>query len=184
MGNFYDDAKYGVVTRKWFGLTKKLGGDCAAGYTFTGSGTTISHVARWYPMGPINVQKIGFMVLATLATTGNATRAVLTSKHQIKFYHGAAGARTTLIGTTHIQVGDASSTLHARQAQYSIASNESPTAANRTIAAGNTLTIYAATPTSDDGTAAAAVGTLSSLGTVAFFIDYIPSYDSNYDATQ
>lgn len=182
MGNFYDDSKYGVVTRKWFGLTKKHGGDCADGYTFTGSGSTVTHLARWYPKGPIKVTKLGFMVLATLATTGNATRAVLTTKHQVKFYHGAAAARTTLIGTTHIQVGDASTTAHARTALYGIGSNESPTVANQTIAAGNALKIYVATPTSDDGTAAAAVGTLSSLGTVAFFIDYIPSYGSQWDS--
>ena len=182
MGNTYDDSKYGVITRKWFGLTKKHGGDCADGYEFTGSGSTISHVARWYPKGPIRVTKMGLKILATLATTGNSTRAVLTTKHPIRFYHGAAGARTTLIGTTHIQVGDASTTLHARQAIYAIASNESPTVGNETIAAGNSLTIYAATPMSDDGTAAAAVVTLASLGTVAFFIDYVPSYSANWDA--
>ena len=41
MSNFYDDSKFGMVNRKWFGLTKKHGGDCAAGYTF---GTTDAKV--------------------------------------------------------------------------------------------------------------------------------------------
>src|SRR3990167_6113783 len=67
MSNFYEDSKFGVITRKWFGLTKKLGGDVAAGYTLaTTDATVISHLARWYPRGPIKILKMGSFVLATL----------------------------------------------------------------------------------------------------------------------
>jgi len=67
MGGSYDDAKYGVINRKWFGLTKKHGGDAADGYTFaTTDATVIEHVARWYPKGPIDIVKFGAKVLASI----------------------------------------------------------------------------------------------------------------------
>jgi hypothetical protein len=65
--NTYDDAKYGIIERKWFGLTKKLGGETAAGFTLgTTDATAVSHLARWYPKGPILLVKAGSFTLATL----------------------------------------------------------------------------------------------------------------------
>jgi len=178
--DFYEDSKYGVINRKWFGLTKKAGGDCAAGYTFSGSGSSITHLARWYPRGPIEVIKAGFRVLATLATAANATGGAVRSKHQVKYYKSTSGAMASVMATNHIQVGDASPTAHPRPGLWSIASTGAIRSGN-VVDAGQFVSIYVATPTSDDGTMAAAVGTLSDGGTLAFFIDYVPHYSSKWD---
>lgn len=62
----YDDAKFGVVQRRWFGLTKKCGGETAAGFTMTADATMVT---RWYPKGPCYITKLGVQHLATQGGT-------------------------------------------------------------------------------------------------------------------
>jgi hypothetical protein len=62
--SFYDDAKYGVIERQWFGLTTKHGGQANAPITF--NETAAYKVTRWYPKGPIKIKKFGLRVLATM----------------------------------------------------------------------------------------------------------------------
>lgn len=59
----YDDGKFGVVERKWFGLSSKHGGD---GAVVTFNETEANAVTRWYPRGPIHIEKWGVKTLATL----------------------------------------------------------------------------------------------------------------------
>jgi hypothetical protein len=60
----YSNAQYGVIERQWFGLSKVMGGECAAGFTFNETEATI--VKRWYPRGPIQLLKLGVLTLGTL----------------------------------------------------------------------------------------------------------------------
>lgn len=151
MSNFYDDSKFGVIERKWFGLTKKHGGDVASGYTFaTTDATVISQVARHYPKGPIAIQKAGSYVLATIGGGG-------TIFDQIP-------ARISINGTNKStlewNIPDAG-------APYSIASVV-PTA-EVVVDAGSYIGIETATPESANGT----IGSTATVtGSVAFFIDY------------
>lgn len=64
MGAFYDDAKFGVIERVWFGLTTKHGGEASAPLTFNESEG--NKVSRWYPKGPIIIKSFGLRVLATM----------------------------------------------------------------------------------------------------------------------
>lgn len=59
----YSDGKYGVIERHWFGLTKKAGGNSADGFTL--NETEGTKVTRFYPKGPIVLQKFGVLTLAT-----------------------------------------------------------------------------------------------------------------------
>jgi hypothetical protein len=63
MSNSYDDAKYGIVERQWFGLPITHGGQ---GSVVTFNETAATKIKRWYPRGPIQIQKIGVKTLATL----------------------------------------------------------------------------------------------------------------------
>lgn len=175
MSGFYSDDKYGVVERKWFGLTRKLGGETASGFTI-GSGTTETFVHRWYPKGPVKVVKCGAMVLATLASAANSTGSVDRQRLPIEFYKSsdAGTARSTLLGSTHVIMGDG-----GRTAQYGIASDIDP--ASYEVEAGRFISIYAASANSDNGTAMGAIGTVLRTGTLAMFIDWKRQYDSNWD---
>ena len=67
MGNFYDDSKFGVVQRKWFGLTLKWGGDSPTDSTeMEIQEAQKLNIASWYPKGPIDIHKVGAMTLGTL----------------------------------------------------------------------------------------------------------------------
>lgn len=59
----YDDGKFGVVERKWFGASQKHGEQDAV---ITFNETEATKVARWYPVGPIHIEKFGVKTLATL----------------------------------------------------------------------------------------------------------------------
>lgn len=161
----YAENKFRVITRKWFGLTKKHGGDVAAGYTFaTTDATKIAHLARWYPKGPIKLVKAGIMRLATFTSA---------SVDIIPVRFRTRGASASLGCTVN-----AKSTATA-QAAYTFASAVSFTAPN--IKAGEYLSIDSGTPQTDNGTAA---NTATALGTMAMFVDYIPDYDeedTNWD---
>jgi hypothetical protein len=158
MGNFYDDARFGVIKRKWFGLTKKHGGDVADGYTFgTTDATVITQVARWYPRGPIRMLKAGHMVLATLS---NASNDLVPARLLTRGGSASSGFSWNVKNTaTDI-------------APFVIGSDITPTVAQ--VKAGEYITIETATPQTDNGTAA---NTATTTGTVAFFLDYLPQYD-------
>ena len=166
--SFYDDAKYGVISRKWFGLTKKFGGDCAAGYTL-GSATAITHLARWYPKGPINIIKCGLRVLATLST--GATNAS-TERVPVRFYKssGAGASQETVLDSFNINVGDHADTPAIRTIASGGKSLSSPE-----VEAGRFITIRTGSVTTAGGTAPGTNGTV--YGTLAFFIDWQPRFD-------
>lgn len=155
MPNFYDDSKFGVINRKWFGLTKKWGGDCAAGYTFgTTDATVTSQLAKWYPRGPIKMLKAGTFILATVANA---------SVDRIPVRVRTRGASASL----------GSLFYNAKGNQAVIASSTTFTV--RQVKAGEYISIVTGTPQTDKGTAA---NTATTTGTVAFFVDYVPTYDS------
>jgi hypothetical protein len=150
----YADGKYGVIERKWFGLTKKFGGDCADGYTFgTTDATTIDHLSRWYPKGPIRLLKAGHIVLATIAVGATAGDDI--------------PARLRVNGANESGDWD----IDDGAAPYAIASTVTFT--NPIIDAGSYIGIRTGTAVSGDGTES---NTATSTGTVAFFIDYVREY--------
>ena len=155
MSDFYDDSRFGVIERRWFGLTKKWGGDVASGYTFaTTDATAIAQLAKWYPRGPIKLVKAGTFILATVtnASVDRIPVRVLT--------RGASASLGCLF-------------YNAKGNQAVIASSTTFTA--RTVKAGEYLSIRTGTPQTDKGTAA---NTATTTGTVAFFVDYVRSFDS------
>jgi len=161
MSNFYDDSRFGVITRKWFGLTKKWGGETATGftiYTATHGATTISHVAKWYPRGPIKMVKAGAFVMGTVAHVSG-------SHPQINGRIRTRGASASS-GCTFVAVADAT----AIQA----AIGSTTTFSVRQCKAGEYITVQTSTPTTAKGTRVLSTVT----GTVAFFVDYIPTWDS------
>jgi hypothetical protein len=153
----YADGKYGVIERKWFGLTKKMGGDCASGYTFgTTDATSQNQVVRWYPKGPIKLKKFGAMVLGTISGGGTGMDLI------------AARLRIEA-------VNDSSAvSLPTGAIPYAIASTTTFT--KGVVDAGSYVDIITGTPKTAKGTAA---NTATSSGTVAFFIDYARKYDAS-----
>src|SRR4051812_37127923 len=75
----YDDGKYGVINRAWFGLSRKWGGPLSNARTATvrpgcfatAHGTSVVHMAKWYPRGPIRITKAGSFVLSTLTNASS-----------------------------------------------------------------------------------------------------------------
>ena len=156
MSNFYSDSKFGVIQRKWFGLTKKLGGDAATGYALnvgTTDATHVSNLARWYPRGPIKMKKFGAFVLATVV---NASVDRIPCRIYTRGASASAGA-VAYIGKTLFSFGS-STTFTVSQ-----------------VKAGEYVSIVTGTPQTDKGTAA---NTATTTGTLAFFLDYVPTYDS------
>lgn len=154
MPNFYDDSKFGVINRKWFGLTKKLGGDAASGYTLaTTDATHISQLARWYPRGPIKMKKFGAFVLATLV---NASVDRVPHRLMTRGASASVGA-----------------VAYSAKTLFSFGSTVTFTVSQ--VKAGEYISIITGTPQTDKGTAA---NTATTTGTVAFFLDYVPTYDS------
>ena len=90
-GDYSDDA-YGVINRKWFGLTKKHGGDVATGYTFgTTDATKQTHLVSWFPRGPIKMIKAGSFILATLS---NASVDIVPGRIRTRGASASLGERT------------------------------------------------------------------------------------------
>lgn len=118
----YDDAKFGVITRKWFSLPIKQGGDAAQGFTF--NETQSVKVARWYPRGPIQALKVGVLTVATLGKGEELFRLAV---------GGTAHSTSALLFATIV----ASTT----SAPYTIASQT----LTRTLTAGSYLTLMAST---------------------------------------
>ena len=156
-GDYSDDA-YGVINRKWFGLTKKWGGDVAAGYTFaTTDATKIAHLAKYYPRGPIKMTKVGSFVLATLT---NASVDAIPGRLRTR------GASASLGCTWNIK-----STATA-EAPATISSVTTFTVSQ--VKAGEYISIDSGTPQTDNATAA---NTATTTGSVAFFMDWVPKWD-------
>ena len=159
----YDDAKYGVIERKWFGLTKKHGGETAAGFTFgTTDATSVTHLAKWYPKGPIRIVKAGVYRLATFTQASS-------DLIPVRFY--TRGASASLACTAYAKY------TATAIAPFTIGALGS--AAPTTIfqcKAGEYISIKSGTPRTDKGTAA---NTATCAGTAAFFIDYKRMYDSD-----
>jgi hypothetical protein len=170
MGNFYDDSKFGVVRREWFGLPKAHGG-ASVPYTI-GSATAVTHLARWYPKGPVEILKVGAYVTTALATAANATGSSLRERIPFRIYKSnAAGASmSTLLASFHIVSGDSD-----RLARYGIASKE--TMASAVIEQKRYVTIRSGSAVSDSGSEHAAAGTVLDSGSFAFFIDWRPKQD-------
>ncbi len=165
MGNSYDDAKYGVVQRKWFRLTKKFGGDSALGIDATDWGTTdatsATLVTSWYPRGPIKMLKFGSMVLKAIT---NATSDLFPAYLKTRGASASAGATCYMKDTSTAEAaGHINSTTTFTVSQCK---------------SGEYIYIRSGTPKTDKGTAA---NTATVTGTVALFIDYIPLYGSQWD---
>lgn len=167
MSNAYDDAKYGVLRRTWFGLMKAWGGSGIAEDAFTfSSATKLTHVKGWYPPGPIKIKKVGYLVMCTMV--GAATNK---GRRRFRFY--TRGASASVIGATSPATAG--------------------TVAARTIASITTLTVdhcKAGEYISIDSASARTVCTTWALstagrgtvnGTLAFFIDWYPKYHTNWD---
>jgi hypothetical protein len=162
--SFYDDAVYGQKKRKWFGLPKKWGGDAASGFSGfnTNNAGTVSAVEKWYPQGPIKINKIGVFVSST---SNNASGGLQ------NFQFLTRGASASVIGTLQF------SSCTESEGQIP-ASKESLTVDQ--CKKGEYITIKSFEPTTKtNGTEVKA----STTGAVAFFIDYMPRYsaDDNWD---
>jgi len=163
MSNFYSDDKFGVIQRRWFGLTQKLGGADAV-ITFS-SATTTTHITRWYPRGPITIKKVGYLVAATMV--GKATNK---GRREFRFY--TRGASASVVG----KVLPASC---GTVSQYTFNSTTSLTVSQ--VKAGEYVKITSGTPRTykaagySSGTSVQ--GTVN--GSLAFFIDYVPRFDAD-----
>lgn len=157
MGNIYDDGKYGVVTREWVGLMKKAGGNAAnstGGFSIS-SGTATTFVARWYPMGPVGITKVGYRTMTALGGASR-TRQML----RFKTNNGNDSIANIKPTTTTVTV-------------YTLASTTSLTTAY--VTAGSYVTIDGR-PVKNNAT-----NTLSGnavTGTFAVFIDWYPKFSS------
>lgn len=159
----YDNGKYGVINRKWFGLTKKFGGDCADGYTIGSAATCVAKVARWYPRGPIKLIKAGVMVLATLEKR-------VASNWELRHRFFADGASGSVgITVTH------DPTTATKVAPYAISSGITITRAR--VKQGGYMKIKTATPQTSNSSRL----TSSVLGSLAYFIDYKTMYNDNWE---
>lgn len=127
MAEFYDDSKFGVIERHWFGLPKTWGGGAAAGFTFNESEATV--VKRFYPKGPITILKLGVLTLATL---GKGEEAFNLKKDGSTLVGAVVASTTSAPGT--------------------IASNVAPASAN--VAAGSYLQLVSSTNACSTGTCA------------------------------
>ncbi len=162
MANKYDDGKYGVITRKWFGLTKKLGGDVAAGFTF-GSGDPGPDsvlVTRFYPKGPVDIIKFGSFNLATLSSGASTVDRMLCRL----IGRGASASVMASLDVVGVTTPFAIASIEA--------ADKTDFRVNR-VRAGEYISITAATKETDKGTDLGS--TLS--GTLAFFIDMVPAFD-------
>ena len=163
--SFYDDAKYGHVTRKWFGLPTKWGGEGGAGpasstviFNFgTHDPGTRTYVEKWFPQGPITIKKIGVFVCST---SNNASGGLM------NFRFLTRGASASVIGTLQFA---------------SCTNNEGTIPASKTsltvdhCKAGEYITVTSFEPTTKtNGTEVKS----TTSGGAAFFIDYAPKYVS------
>jgi len=98
----YDDARYGIIERHWFGLPTTWGGGAAAGITFNETETT--PVKRFYPKGPIQVLKMGVLTLGTLGKGEQAFNLKIDGTTTMKSVMASSQASTGAIAS--VTVGD------------------------------------------------------------------------------
>ncbi len=162
MGNMYDDAKFGVVERKWIGLTKGYGGDAAAGFDLaaaTHDPGTVSHVSKLFFPGAIEVRKIGAFVTSDVS---NASGGLM------NFRVLTRGASASVCGDFSFSSGTVAAGVIGA----------SKLAANLTVTQckkGEYMTFQSLEPTTK--TKATEVKATTT-GKVAFFVDYIRKYVS------
>lgn len=161
MSGFYDDSKFGVIQRQWFGLSKKWGGNVPNARVASGMGcfgttdaTFKTHVRRWYPRGPIRMLKAGSFVLATLSTASATT---ITGRLTTRGASASAGCTWNIKGVTAPGAVSSVTSFTVRQ-----------------VKRGEYISINSATPSGG-----ANPNTATQLGTVAFFVDYIQTYDTS-----
>jgi hypothetical protein len=170
MSNFYDDSKFGVINRQWFFLSKKWGGSVPMARVASGKGcfgttdaTSKTHLAKWYPRGPVKMLKAGVM---TLASVTNASVDRIPVRITTRGASASAGCSFYISGVPTVQAEISSTTT------FTVSQ----------VKAGEYIAIKTGTPQTDNGTAA---NTATTLGTVAFFIDYVPTWDtSKHDVSQ
>jgi hypothetical protein len=160
MSNFYDDAKFGVIQRQWFGLSKKWGGSVPNARVASGVGcfgttdaTFKTHVRRWYPRGAIRMLKAGSFILATLSTASATT---ITARLTTRGASASAGCTWNIKSVTAPAAFASTVTFTVRQ-----------------VKRGEYISINSATPSGG-----ANPNTATQAGTVAFFVDYINTYDT------
>lgn len=177
MSNAYDDSRYGQITRTWFGLTDKVGGYTTTAFIHSGSATTKTWLARWYPKGPIDVVKIGWQCLATASAIDNATGASDMARMPFEVYKSSAAGvtRTTLIASDAVKFHPTANL----PSLWAIASKE--TIASAEVEAGRFVTIFVATSESNEGTQQAARTSICTSGSFAVFIDWVPKFNSKWD---
>ena len=161
MGTFYDDSKYGVIERTWFGLHLSKGGAVAAGSGYTcgaEAATSNNHLVAFYPKGPIRLLKFGVMVQKAVACTA-------TTMDVVPFRLRVNGSNET----SNVKIADAA-------AAYTIGSTTTFT--NAVVDAGSYIDIIQGTPLSGKGTEVV-TGTVT--GTFAYFIDWVREYSSEWD---
>ena len=120
----YSSERFGIIERKVIGATKKVGGDCAAGFTWNETESNL--ITRWYPKGPIKLLKIGALVLSTLGK----------GEQSLGYYKNTTRSATLVCSTT--------------AAQYSIASKT----VDIDLAAGDYINVLASTNVCSTGTVA------------------------------
>lgn len=173
MSDFYSDSKFRVVNRKWFGLTKKLGGETAAGFTIGSVASKSTHVTRFYPKGPIEILKFGAMVLATMSTP--ATKDEADELPALLYTNNGA----SLAASFDLKPADASVAVYgSTRDAFGIASSVTFNTNLGTTGVGDYLTIKTGRPQANGGT----VGKGTIGGTLAFFIDWRPLYTAGNDS--
>lgn len=173
----YDDSKYHVRRRKWFGLGTKWGGEglpylysSFATLTLTTSGVkaggffigthdpgTMTHVEKWFPEGPIQIKKVGVFCCST---SNNASGGCM------NFQFLTRGASASVIATMK--------TSSCTISEAAIAASKTSLTVDQ-CKAGEYITIKSFEPTTRCATATEVKSTTS--GRFAFFVDYIPKYD-------
>jgi hypothetical protein len=166
MSNMYDDAKYGVIRRTWFGLTPKVGGAQAAGITLgtTSTMTPITTPTRWYPdRGPVKFVKVGYRTLATISNASSSARPLR------MLTRGASGSQACLLRPNS-----------CTQAAFSVASTTTFTVAQ--CKSGEYVKFqWGTSQTIKGGVAAGTMKKNTTLGTVAIFVDWVPMFGPQWD---
>jgi hypothetical protein len=160
----YDDAKFGVIERKWFGLHLNKGGAVAAASGFTcgaEAATSNNHVDRYYFRGPVRLKKFGVMVQKAVACTA-------TDMDKVPFRLRVNGGNET----SNVTIADGA-------AAYTVASTTTFT--NDLVNNASYIDIIQGTPLSGDNTE---VVTATVTGTFAYFVDYTRNFqDGTGDVT-
>jgi hypothetical protein len=163
----YDDAKFGVIQRRWIGGSYKLGlgGSAIALTTAIGNGTTDATsgtlAERIYFKGPIQVKKFGAICVATSTNASNDL---------VPCYLKTRGASASAAGTIYLK------STSTAVSPYTIASTQSFTVSKCKV--GEYLSIRFGTPRTDKGTSA---NTATTTGSWALFIDYVPTFATEWD---